>query len=875
MIAAHSRHACAAHADCGARRWCDDERTCKRCAAWNRDDMTASIDGLPPPSCEERRARSASSASWRAPNVTLAAVNGLPWTCDNRNSHLGACQPILGGAGGCDALCRSTLACVAWTFVRPAAQRMCEVRGVGLGPPAMLANFTAGGRCCLESSWPVLPPEPNACCDSGVLPLDALCVDGCKLPWMTRDQVDDLPPVQIDQQRLRLQGGLVSASRYPWVPVAQRQTHRLAWRAPSSSPPPPPPPSPPPPPRLAVCIAGAVRSLLHPIVWRSIEEHVLGRPDGIAGLAAPPTVFAVLGTGAEDHRARTNELPLDEQDALHTPAGAWLLGQALEALQPAAVHIVSGLSNASCGVPATGQFEKWATCVALIDAHEARTGERFDFLWKVRPDMRWLEPLVPLRSSQRDLGWLLRELSAQPKTVLTSDDVSLIAHRESWEALRALRAGRFSCTAACADHLWRWVRVQQYCELKGHLAAHGVHHVDFLGGALAHEDALNTWALLTPNGSVRRGAHASFEIERAAMPMEQADERAARDRPLTRSYGLAPPVRSVTLRLHAAASCAPGDGGRWRCWVCSAPGAPNSSAARRPMRVYSGACPNVRAFMWRLAPAGEVSAYVAWRASNRPLSGPAPPVPPSCGGPASVSDLASCVAACERCAACRAVSFSLHASECRWFRSCDVDTLTTQHRFYRTVFVRPYPSAHAEPPSLESLDGGGGAELPACARDAPLRATPAETHAASAAKAAARGRRQARECPGCAAVLERFALHVLDVRGLRDEPGTVGRPTQALVRAVGRGCARLRRAVARTGRDDVAALRFADVAFLRTRAPPNASRMAGGPLQSACEAAAASIHRLAELAEAMRVGARTDLLELLLAEWSVERAGYV
>ena len=88
--------------------------------------------------------------------------------------------------------------------------------------------------------------------------------------------------------------------------------------------------------------------------------------------------------------------------------------------------------------------------------------------------------------------------------------------------------------------------------------------------------------------------------------------------------------------------------------------------------------------MWRLAPAGEVSPYVAWRASNRPLAGPAPPVPPSCGGPASVSDLASCVAACERCAACRAVSFSLHASECRWFRSCDVDTLTTQHRFFTT-----------------------------------------------------------------------------------------------------------------------------------------------------------------------------------------------
>ena len=403
----------------------------------------------------------------------------------------------------------------------------------------------------------------------------------------------------------------------------------------------------------------------------------------------------------------------------------------------------------------------------------------------------------------------------------------------------------------------------QYCELKGHLAAHGVHHVDFLGGALAHEDALNTWALLTPNGSVRRAAHASFEI--GAPPCRWSKPTSA------------PPAtalsrdRTGSRRRSAASRCAStpphrahrGDGGRWRCWVCSAPGAPNSSAARRPIRVYSGACPNVRAFVWRLAPAGEVSAYVAWRASNRPLAGPAPPVPPSCGGPASVSDLASCVAACERCAACRAVSFSLHASECRWLRSCDVDTLTTQHRFYRTVFVRPYPSAHAAPPSLESLDGGGAAELPACARDAPLMATPAETHAASAARAAARGRRQARE-RRCAAVLERFAA-----RARREGPPRRARHDRPPDASAGARRRPRLRAAAASGRAAPAATTSPPSASptspsWRTRAPPNASRMAGGPLQSACEAAAASIHRLAELAEAMRVGARTDLLELLL-----------
>ena len=183
--------------------------------------------------------------------------------------------------------------------------------------------------------------------------------------------------------------------------------------------------------------------------------------------------------------------------------------------------------------------------------------------------------------------------------------------------------------------------------------------------------------------------------------------------------------------------------------------------------------------------------------------------------------------------------------------------------------MRPNPSAHAAPASLEPLDGGGAAELPACARRAAAGDAGGDARGVGSKGRGAWAAAGAR-VPG----LRGRARALCAARARREGPPRRphGRPPdQALVRAVGRGCARLRRAVARTGRDDIAALRFADVAFLRTRAPPNASRMAGGPLQIACEAAAASIHRLAELAEAMRVGARTDLLELLLAEWSVER----
>ena len=156
------------------------------------------------------------------------------------------------------------------------------------------------------------------------------------MPWPTVNILDDLAPPAIDRQRRDMIGGDASVRMFPWVGVQQLHLQpsesphkgRRAARQPRKATP-----------RVAVCVAGAARALIHPLVWRSLERHVLGRSEGGAG---GHDLFAVLGTGAEDQRSRTNELPLDEQPSLRSAAGAYLLSHALSALRPKAVRRIAG-----------------------------------------------------------------------------------------------------------------------------------------------------------------------------------------------------------------------------------------------------------------------------------------------------------------------------------------------------------------------------------------------------------------------------------------------------------------------------------------------------------------------------------------------------
>ena len=66
---------------------------------------------------------------------------------------------------------------------------------------------------------------------------------------------------------------------------------------------------------------------------------------------------------------------------LRTTEGRWLLKEAMGALRPAAVKFVTDTAEASCSVPPTGQFDKWADCAALVREYERDVGERFNVMW--------------------------------------------------------------------------------------------------------------------------------------------------------------------------------------------------------------------------------------------------------------------------------------------------------------------------------------------------------------------------------------------------------------------------------------------------------------------------------------------------------------
>ena len=321
--------------------------------------------------------------------------------------------------------------------------------------------------------------------------------------------MDDLPPERIDEQRWQMNNGRhVSAALYPWVPVAQAQTQAWRWRPPAEgnelhtsatlSPPPPKERQL----RVAVCVAGGVRALIHPVVWGSIERHVLGRPGGHAGLQRLG-LFLVLGTGAEDHARRANNQPLDEQDYLSSAEGAWLLSTALAGLRPTAVKFVTDVARASCGVPPTGQFDKWADCVSLVRQHERTSGERFNVLWKVRPDTLWRNALVKPPAALpagrwSGIAWLAQQIVEDRAHPLVSvDDITWLAHRSRWTALEKMRAGQLHCDPACAAPFWMWIRgIRSYCYMKAHFARHGIHHVDLTNGPASPFDTLTTRVMM-------------------------------------------------------------------------------------------------------------------------------------------------------------------------------------------------------------------------------------------------------------------------------------------------------------------------------------------------------------------------------------------
>ena len=349
----------------------------------------------------------------------------------------------------------------------------------------------------------------------------------------------------------------------------------------------------------------------------------------------------------------------------------------------------------------------------------------------------------PLLTGMRSLGWLTAVLCTTPRTIITMDDVTVLAHRTAWRALGAMRAaarqqeppGRHSlycdplCDSKCAPprvwaemapdlalapaltltltltlpltlgRFWMWMRgIRTNCLMKAHFARHDLHHVDLMGGAAQVYDVLHATQYATPAAGL-----VPLRLGQFAIVRERTSTTSTPVPPRARS----PPAASVhqhatTASVHQHATTVSGlavtctsppaalpSGGTGRAAACGALEAlpVHCALCRRTPRSIAASSAASPGFCGLTEGEGDCAAgkQGAWEVGRA-------------GSTEGVQDLAGCIARCERCGRCNYVSFSYHNEDCSWFHSCNLRTLVTDHYLsphFFTVRVRR-PDATAE-----------------------------------------------------------------------------------------------------------------------------------------------------------------------------------
>ena len=201
-------------------------------------------------------------------------------------------------------------------------------------------------------------------------------------------------------------------------------------------------------PTVAVCVAGMVRTLTHPLVWGSLRQNVL--EDGKIDL------YAVLGlAGSTSSPLGWNDLQREGPSAVRSM---------LLALAPRRTRFVNWEPPRQCGGPSGVshlQFAKWSLCVDLLPPDAP-----YQYLFRTRPDVVWRMPLH------------LRDLAANmpaDDVVLTKNDYHMLWPRAQWHVLSRFRS--LLCDARCDNGL-TFSSLNEYCLMKAHLARHGARHLE-------------------------------------------------------------------------------------------------------------------------------------------------------------------------------------------------------------------------------------------------------------------------------------------------------------------------------------------------------------------------------------------------------------
>ena len=317
------------------------------------------------------------------------------------------------------------------------------------------------------------------------------CETNCQLPNLAANWCELVPRCQLPEKERR-----ANASEMPWLALSIAPEPPRETLAPSKAPP-----------RIAVCMAGNLRTMTHPAVYRSIHDFLLR--DGPAG-PRKHDLFAVLGT-ATGLTLRVDDLRVESPAAL---------ASALSVLNPRRTRFVNeDEAEAPCGHAANRQFAKWAQCVDLVEDEEARaraemrgggrkaalagTGGHvlsptklrapvgttthaapfaYDYILKTRPDMMWVKPLRIAQMAAR---------VPADDIVLHTNDWHVLWPRRHWPTLAALKS--IQCDEACLGDGVAFQTVttgsgearqegqdyaNEYCLLQAHLAHHGARSLE-------------------------------------------------------------------------------------------------------------------------------------------------------------------------------------------------------------------------------------------------------------------------------------------------------------------------------------------------------------------------------------------------------------
>ena len=222
-------------------------------------------------------------------------------------------------------------------------------------------------------------------------------------------------------------------------------------------------------PRVVVCLAGLVRTFVHPQMWQSIARFVTLRESSFE----LPTV-AVLEQGGSSFQGWVDQPP--DACALQTA----LRGLGVRRIQ----WVNSTLTPAPCGhggAPGPSnlnQFTKWAQCVPLARSIEEEHGRKqkhagemhrslIDAIFITRPDMYFDAPV--------DLWHATRHIA--PTAVLSCLDFRSLWPRRTWTALETFPQARCLPNCVIQNPAYRGA-VNELCFRANHLVTHNVYTLE-------------------------------------------------------------------------------------------------------------------------------------------------------------------------------------------------------------------------------------------------------------------------------------------------------------------------------------------------------------------------------------------------------------